>query len=305
MRRSFAIAGICIAVVASVGAFSLMPSPPEIPPRDQPAQHMSTFNWHHEGNWFGGFSGFEIAGDGNTFFTITDRGNIARGLLIRDNDIITGVEMIEHQPLVDMEGKKRNFPHTDAEGLALDQQGRLFVSFEHAHRILRYDTWESPAIWPSYTREWRRLVPNTGLEMVAVREDGTIFTMPEGIASDIPEALIYRRFPGEKWDQPFALPLEEGFVPVGGDFGPNGKLYVLERHFTPYGFQSQVRRMDVTETGFENIEIILQTPVREHGNVEGLAVWMDEAGRIRLTMISDDNFLPILPTDIMEYVINE
>ncbi|MDW3223778.1 MAG: esterase-like activity of phytase family protein [Paracoccaceae bacterium] len=292
-------------VVAPVVAFSLMPPPPATAPRDQPAQHLSTFNWHQEGDWFGGFSGFEITEDGNAFFTITDRGSIVRGELIREGDAITGVEMMERQPLVDMEGQKRNFPHTDAEGLARDQQGRLFVSFEHAHRILRYDTWDSPAIWPSYTPEWRALVANTGLETVAVQADGTIFSISEGVEPDIHEALVYRRLPDEKWDQPFTLALEGGFVPVGGDFGPDEKLYVLERHFTPYGFQSQVRRMDVTANGFENTETILQTPVRQHGNIEGLAVWKDGGGKIRLTMISDDNFLPILPTDIIEYIVNE
>ena len=40
-----------------------------------------------------------------------------------------------------------------------------------------------------------------------------------------------------------------------------------------------------------------------HGNLEGLAVWQDPAGQIRLTMVSDDNYLPFMRGQIVEYVL--
>jgi hypothetical protein len=38
-------------------------------------------------------------------------------------------------------------------------------------------------------------------------------------------------------------------------------------------------------------------------NLEGLSVWRDIAGQIRLTLISDDNFRLLQRTEIVEYVL--
>ena len=55
-------------------------------------------------------------------------------------------------------------------GVALDDQGRIYVSFEQAHRVLMYDTPTSAARWPAYTRSWRALglKNNSGLEALAI-----------------------------------------------------------------------------------------------------------------------------------------
>ncbi|WP_299780137.1 esterase-like activity of phytase family protein [uncultured Roseobacter sp.] len=305
MRRSLAVALITIAAIAPVFVFHPPPGPPKVAPEEQTAQHLSTFQWRHDAEWFGGFSGFELSEDGTDFYAVTDRGHLTRGQLLRANDQISDITLEADRALPDRHGVVREFPHSDAEGLALDAEGRLFVSFEFAHRILRYDSWDSVAKWPSYTRAWRALGGNKGLELVAVHPEAGLISIPEGVARHAWEALVYQRRPGEEWDQPFTLPVDDGFLPVGGDFGPDGKFYLLERAFVWAGFRSRVRRMTLTADGFEQIETVLETPHRRHGNLEGLAVWADGTGDIRLTMISDDNFLPILRTEIVEYILKE
>ena len=42
-----------------------------------------------------------------------------------------------------------------------------------------------------------------------------------------------------------------------------------------------------------------------HDNLEGLAVWRDDSGAIRLTMISDDNFNLLQRTELVEYAVPE
>lgn len=305
MRRSLAVAVIALLGIAPIFTLNILPEPPAVAPEDQPAQHLSTYRWREDAEWFGGFSGLELHGDGARFYAVTDRANLVRGTLSRSGDQITGATLETRQPLVDKDGAIERFPHDDAEGLALDDAGRLFVSFEAAHRILRYDTWEAAAKWPSYTRAWRALGVNSGLEAVAIDAQGTLFTLPEGVPRGATEALIYRRLPGQKWEQPFTLPLDGGYLPVGADFGPDGRLYLLEREFLWLGFRSRIRAMTLTPTGVTEIVTLLETPHREHGNLEGLSVWADAQGRIRLTMISDDNFLPVLHTDIVEYVLTD
>jgi len=78
---------------------------------------------------------------------------------------------------------------------------------------------------------------------------------------------------------------------------------VLERHFARrQGFSSRVRRLEI---GTGAVETVFQSPIGDHDNLEGLAVWRDESGAIRLTMVSDDNFRRALQeTEFVEYVLD-
>ena len=303
MRRRFTIPLIMAMGVAPW--LALKPAPPAVPPAEQPAQLSAVIATETGAEWAGGFSGIEVLPDGSSWYLVTDRGHIARGTFTRQNNELISADVTAFKPLVDHFGNAREFPHTDAEGLALDSEGRLNVSFEHAHRVLRYDDWDAAAIWPAYTRSWRALPQNGGMEALAVDASGTLFAIPEGVASGAWEALVYRRSHPHPWEQPFTLPLAAGFKPTGADFGPDGRLYLLERGLYPFGFRSQIRSMSVTDTGFEDIRVILETPLFTHGNLEGIAVWRDNAGKIRLTMVSDDNFLRLLRSEIVEYVLTE
>jgi hypothetical protein len=91
---------------------------------------------------------------------------------------------------------------------------------------------------------------------------------------------------------------------VGADFRPDGRFYLLERSFGPLGFRSRVRSWHLAEDGGQDERLHLQTERRTHDNLEGLAVWRDSADRIRLTMISDDNFLFFQSTEVVEYAID-
>ena len=83
--------------------------------------------------------------------------------------------------------------------------------------------------------------------------------------------------------------------------GPDGKLYVLERDFRGLrGFASRVRRYAFDDTGIGPPEPVLTTSLMQFDNLEGIAVWADGQG-IRITMISDDNFLFVQRTELVEY----
>jgi hypothetical protein len=47
--------------------------------------------------------------------------------------------------------------------------------------------------------------------------------------------------------------------------------------------------------------MIFTSAVGQHDNLEGLSVWRDTKGTIRLTMIADDNFYFFQTTEIVEY----
>lgn len=304
MRRSLAVALIALIGLPPVLIYFFpLPAPLAVPVADQPAQHLSTVRWRHDAEWFGGFSGLELASDGIGFHAITDRGHLVEGTLQRRGDQMTGVTLTAERALSDEQGNELAWPHKDSEGLALDPRAGLYVSFESDTRVLRYDEETVAAQRPDDTRAWRALHSKQGLEALAIDAEGTLFTLPEGIPLGATEALIYRRAVDGEWTQPFTLPVDQHYRPVGADFGPDGRFYLLEREFRWFGFRNRIRVMTFTDTGAENIELLLETPHRAYGNLEGLAVWVDTDGRTRLTMISDDNFLPVMRTEIVEYVL--
>ena len=100
---------------------------------------------------------------------------------------------------------------------------------------------------------------------------------------------------------PTCVPSAPGFESSGADFGPDGRLYLLEREFTGFAFRSRVRRFTLSNDSVTQEETLLETPHHTHGNLEGLSVWRDAGGALRLTMISDDNFKSFLRSEFVEY----
>ena len=91
---------------------------------------------------------------------------------------------------------------------------------------------------------------------------------------------------------------------MAADFGPDGRFYLLERDFRPLGgFASRLRRFDIGEAGLGAEVTLIETPFALHDNLEGLSVWRDDRGRLRATMISDDNFIFVQQTQIVDYLL--
>ncbi len=190
--------------------------------------------------------------------------------------------------------------------------GTLFISFEGGvARINRQgDVRAIPTELPRHADFEGGLQLNSSFEALAIGPpDGALYTLPERSGTTTRPFPVYRYKNGH-WSQPFVIPRRAPFLPVGGaDIGPDGKFYLLERNLAGgiFGFASRVRRFDITARGLINEEVLLQSGAGgKHDNLEGgLSVWRDEAGRIRLTMISDDNFKAFQRTELVEYVIPE
>ncbi len=142
---------------------------------------------------------------------------------------------------------------------------------------------------------------NSSLETLAIDAEGALYTLPERSGKLSRPFPVYR-YRGGTWDQPFSIPRRPPYLPVGGDFGPDGKFYLLERHLNGiFGFQSRVRRFDLGPDQVTGEKILLETKTGTHDNLEGIAVWQDAEGFTRITMISDDNFKSFQRTEFVEY----
>ncbi|MCU0900135.1 MAG: esterase-like activity of phytase family protein [Cypionkella sp.] len=312
MPRRSRLAVIAAAVVALALQGSASPTPP--------AGFLGAHRWTMADDRFGGFSALEVSRDGTRFVALSDRGSFVQGRLLRAADgTISGVEAGPLRRLRSNGDTALAAGRNDSEGMALAPDGSFYVSFEGAARVLRYADIAGPAENLPTPPEFRRFPRNAALEALAVDAKGVLYTIPEELSGSKrirlltgqpgnpngPDFPVWR-FANGRWTQPFVLPREGGFLPVSADFGPDGRLYVLERAFHGIaGFASRVRSFALGKQGLGDRRLVLQSQTGQHGNLEGLSVWQDAAGTLRLTMIADDNFLPILRTEIVEYRVTD
>lgn len=289
-----AIAAIAFALGAGAGAFD-----------PGPAVWFGTHVWTMKNDRFGGMSAIDVAPDGMSFVALSDRGAIVPGTFLRDaQGRITGVVAEPLGVLRNSRDGALTPARSDSEGLAVAPEGTIYISFEIAPRVLRYRTpYGRPQILP-IPRDFSRMASNGALEALAIAPDGALYTMPERSVRPDGAFTVYR-FREGSWDAPFAIPRDGAFLPVGADFGPDGRLYLLERDFGAFGFSTRVRRFVLAGDTIDAGETLLQTSARTHGNLEGIAVWRDPAGRLRLTMIADNNFKSFLATEIVEYTVRD
>jgi hypothetical protein len=261
-----------------------------------------SFDWQMADPRFGGLSSIEMADDGLCFTAMSDRGTLITGRLARD--AAGAITAVTDTTILSLKGA-RDAPLdsalNDTEGLAVAGDGTVFVSLEGPARVLRYDRADGPAANLPTPDAFRAMQRNSALEALAIDAQGWLYTLPERSGTLDGPFPVYR-FRDGAWDQPFSLPRDGLYLAVAADVGPDGRLYLLERQFHGLlGFQSRVRRFVVTGDTVGAGEVVLETATGQHGNQEGLSVWRDAAGSLRLTMVSDDNFRFFLRTSLVEY----
>jgi hypothetical protein len=253
---------------------------------------------------FGGFSGLAVAPDGHDFAVVSDRGAWATARFLRDADgRLEGVALADKGPLRAIDGEVLGGEDVDAEALVIGPDGDAWVSFEAFHRIRRYRDLAEPAARVPPHPDFARLQGNSGLEALAMDAEGTLYAIPERSGRLERPFPVYRLRDGV-WDKRLRLPRDGPFLVVDATFGPDGRLYLLERDFEWLGgFRSRVRRFELGPDGHSAETTLLETRFGELDNMEGIAVWQDPAGRTRVILLSDDNFFPLQRTMFAEYIV--
>nr|WP_281493276.1 esterase-like activity of phytase family protein [Yoonia sp. F2084L] len=260
------------------------------------AVFLGSYEWSVTDPRFGGFSAIEVTPDGSGFIALSDRGSFVEGRFERERGIINDVELTGLHRLTNENGVALQGKENDSEGLAVGAEGLLWVSFEAAHGIRKFDGIDQPASPLITSAAFERLQINSSLEALAIGPDGALYTMPERSGRATTPFPVYR-FKDGVWDQPFDIRRTGPYLISGADIGPDGLLYILERDFAGIGFRNRIRRFALDGS---NEELILETGLRTHDNLEGISVWKDTDG-LRITLISDDNFRSFQRTEIVEY----
>ena len=278
----------------AAAAFALLAACAPAAPAPERPRLVAALDWESPDPRHGGLSGIEVGPDGREVTAITDRSTLVEARIARSQGVPVAIEGTRHHAMTTPEGKALTGFASDSEGLAVDGSG-VAVSFEGYHRVWRFardgaGTARLPLFPPMSA-----LPTNSGVEALAVDAQGRFLALPEEPQG---EAFPAWRWDGATWGPAFTVPRRGPMKMVGADFGPDGRLYLLERRLTPLGFRSRVRRVEADGSGEATL---LETRPGRHGNLEGLAVWRDARGAIRLTMVSDDNFLPFQRGQIVEY----
>jgi len=267
------------------------------------ARFLGSFPWKMDQAWFGGWSGIELSADGQHMTAITDRGYILAATITRKSDQITAVTPSQAWRLKASTGRYLTPKISDSEGLAIAPNGVIYISFEGVTRVSLYSRPTKPAQVFRHHKAHRGFPKNKSLEALAIDHRGRLFAFPEHLVNGTDIRVFV--LDNGRWSSPFLLEGGDGFLPVGADFGPDGRLYLLERSLGVLGFRTRVRRWDLGSGQPHNEQLLVQTLSGTHDNLEGLAVWRDKQGRTRLTMIADNNFRWFQRTELVEYAFQE
>lgn len=290
--------------VGLIAALALLPS---LALAGGKADLVGVFDLTKDVSYFGGLSGIEFSDDGSQFTALSDSAAIFSGKVERDGKgAITAVHLDEtprflHWP----NGERLKDPTDDSEGMAISPDGRIFVSFELKDRVAEIAPDGMVIADLPRPREFDGFEYNAGLEGLALGPDGALYTMPEGDGGGVRRFPVFR-YRDAHWDVAFRLPEDHTWRPVGADFGPDGRLYIVERDFWGLlGFMTRIRRITLDAGGVTADEVLFESRAGQLANLEGLSAWQDSTGATRLTLVSDNNFMPFLPGTFADFRVTD
>ncbi len=273
-------------------------------------EFLSGFELSSDHRRFGGLSGLSISPDGRRLRAVSDRGYWVTAALTHDSQgLVAAFDSWRDAPLRTPAGAPTGPYEHDAEGLARAPDGSFLVSFEGRHRVWRYPA--NPGAYPklvSTPRSLRRAPVNGGLEGIAMLPDGALLGITEKHANG--DGSLKGWFMTAGAAHEFAYIPAEGYSPTGVAATPGGDVLLLERNFDFLRMRVRIVRLRG-----ERLRQARQTPGRRIrgelladlkrplsvDNFEGLALRRDPAGRTLLYVVSDNNFLPLQRTLLLQF----
>ena len=273
-----------------------------------------------ENKEFGGWSGLAISADGSRLLAISDEAHwLSAEILYDEKGRLSGLGDGTIAPMLNLKGEPiLRKPYGDAEGLTTTgddpTKSEAYVSFEHFHRIWRYDLSTAGfAAVPSQIVTERRLgqMPaNSGMEALALigPETGNDNQRLLALTEDARNAKGNREaflIEGRKVER-LSTRLNAPFKPTDLARLPNGDFLLLERSFSLLagpGMQLRLVKGDDVKPGatLDGRLLLSTNNARTIDNMEGLAVRQDEKGQVFVYLISDNNYSLLQHTYLMMF----
>jgi hypothetical protein len=264
---------------------------------------------------FGGISALRVGADGQSFISVTDKGNWLRGRIVYRGSTPIAITDAEMAPILGPDRRPlKSRGWYDTESLAVDG-GTVYVGIERVHRIVRFDYGRdgllARGIPISVPLGFRKLPSNGSLECLVMPPQGgplggTLIAVSEkGLDANgnIQGFLI-----GGGADGSFSLKRSDDFDVSDCALTPKGKLLILERRFSwTSGLAMRIRSVPLAAlkpgATVDGPELIAADMGSQIDNMEGLSVHRAPDGALVLTMISDDNFSPLQRTVLLQFTL--
>jgi hypothetical protein len=224
-----------------------------------------------EDSGFGGFSALAV--DGGALVALTDFGVLARFPKPAGASAMALIGELPGGP-----GDRRFKRNRDSEALLRDPAGRgWWVAFENRNELWLYDErFLRPLGRVAFGRQ--RWPLNKGIEALAQAETDILAFPEQGRTVVRIRGLSERSVP---------IDLPRGRISDAVQL-PDGRLWVLHRNLTPFGFRNSLTELERTTAGYRFGQS-LRLGLSRLDNAEALAAERLPNGTTRLWVMTDDN----------------
>lgn len=268
--------------------------------------------------YFGGWSGIAVDGTGRRVVAVSDSGSWMTGELTYRAGRLVGISAARIGALQALGGKPLvRARDRDAEAVALVggtlDKGSLLISFEGNDRIGRFAIDASgvaaPSAYIALPQEVKAVRSVDGIEAVTVLRGGPA----RGATVAFSEHVLPKEQHHSAWiwqgetPRRFSVTDIEGFGITDAVGLNDGSVVILERRFRWLeGVRARLRLLPAAEIRPGAViagEILLAAGLgQEIDNMEGVTAHSGPDGEMVLTLVSDDNFNPLLQrTLIMQF----
>ncbi|MDC3108201.1 esterase-like activity of phytase family protein, partial [Paracoccaceae bacterium] len=233
---------------------------------------------------------------------VTDKSYFFVLKLQRNNDeILTGFSVIRKGRILSSKGEHLNGRNTDSESIVIDKNNNYYISFESNHRIMMHAKIEGRGVFIPKHPMFRKLSVNKGIEALAIDNEDRLIAIPEKPPLGVSDIPIFR-LQNNKWEIIKYLKIKDDFMVTDAEFLPQGLLLILERKFSwTQGFKTRFRLISLNKFDKKKPITVFTSTANQFDNLEGVALWKDKKGAIRILTVSDDNFHPLQQSEIREF----
>ncbi|HWJ87591.1 MAG TPA: esterase-like activity of phytase family protein [Pelagibacterium sp.] len=266
---------------------------------------------------FGGLSSLAFL-DADRFVMVSDEGRFFSGTLDLTDGAPSGLSDVEIDVIRNSSGAPLPRKFTwDSEAIDVvfrdGAPAAVRVGFEHLTRVAEFALTDGRPGGPAREiaiPDWLTdLRTNGAIESLCMAPQTSpvagstlIITESHSIIPDTWAATLL----GDADRGDLAISISGRFNPTDCAFLPNGDLLVLERGFAFLTFSVQLRRIPAHTVHAGAImegEILFSASGREVDNFEGLGVRVLPDGEVRVTIVSDNNFLGLQRTLLLEFAL--
>ncbi|MEE2774558.1 MAG: esterase-like activity of phytase family protein [Pseudomonadota bacterium] len=253
----------------------------------------------------GGLSALHIENFGKSFLVLSDKGKFFKAEAFRNsNGELENVQFTESGSLKSSKGKALTGRDIDSESIAVIKPEGYYISFESNSRIMLHDDIYSSGKFLPKHPDFERLGYNKGIESLAVDALGALHAIPEKPPRGEDRYPIYKLVEG-KWQIFTRFFPSNALLVSDATFLPDNSLLLLERGYNwSSGFITQLRQLEFKGKRTVSEKILLRIASGIH-NYEGISLWQDRHGLYFISLISDNNFLPAVSTELIEFKLSQ